>query len=96
MTQARWLNWYYTGRTATAISAGNSHFFNASVKCWGRNNNGQLGIDNNTSMGDGAGEINVYLGTGRTATAISVDTNILFWTMPLSSAGVGMKMDSLV
>ena len=52
-----------TGRTATAISAGNSHtcalLDNASVKCWGRNNNGQLGIDNNTSMGDGAGEMAV-------------------------------------
>ncbi len=62
------------------VSAGNSHscaiLDNASVKCWGRNNNGQLGIDNNTSMGDGAGEMalipTVNLGTGRTATAISV------------------------
>ena len=37
-----------TGRTATAIAAGNSHscalMENASVKCWGYNGAGQLGI----------------------------------------------------
>ena len=53
-----------TGRTATAISAGNYHscaiLDNASVKCWGFNNRGQLGIDNNTTkMGDDAGEMAV-------------------------------------
>jgi len=39
-----------TGRTATAIAAGYSHscalLDNASVKCWGRNAFGNLGIDN--------------------------------------------------
>jgi alpha-tubulin suppressor-like RCC1 family protein len=68
-----------TGRTATAIAAGLYHscalLDNASVKCWGRNNYGQLGIDNSTNMGDGSGEMAVLpsidLGTGRTATAIS-------------------------
>jgi hypothetical protein len=68
-----------TGRTATAISAGTQHscalLDNASVKCWGRNSDGQLGIDNNTRMGDDSGEMAlipvVNLGTGRTATAIS-------------------------
>jgi len=48
---------------------------NASVKCWGRNNYGQLGIDNNTDMGKKSGEMallpTVNLGTGRTATAIA-------------------------
>ena len=43
------------------VSAGYSHtcaiLHNASVKCWGRNENGQLGIDNDTVMGDGAGEM---------------------------------------
>ena len=31
--------------------------YNASVKCWGYNNKGQLGIDNNTNMGNGSGEM---------------------------------------
>ena len=68
-----------TGRTATAIASGGYQncaiLDNASVKCWGYNNKGQLGIDNNTTMGDGYGEMAllpvVNLGTGRTATAIS-------------------------
>jgi E3 ubiquitin-protein ligase HERC3 len=68
-----------TGRTATAIAAGITHtcalLDNASVKCWGRNNFGQLGIDNATTMGDNTGEMDllptVNLGTGRTATAIA-------------------------
>ncbi|HHZ98457.1 MAG TPA: hypothetical protein EYN68_02630, partial [Candidatus Marinimicrobia bacterium] len=68
-----------TGRTATAIAAGGYHscaiLDNASVKCWGRNNTGQLGIDNTTDMGDNTGEMavlpTVNLGTGRTATAIA-------------------------
>ena len=52
-----------TGRTATAVSVGYQHscavLDNASIKCWGRNENGQLGIDNDTVMGDGAGEMAV-------------------------------------
>jgi len=52
-----------TGRTATAIAAGEYHscalLDNASVKCWGYNNKGQLGIDNTTTMGDGSGEMAV-------------------------------------
>ena len=50
-----------TGRTATAISISNYHscalLDNASVKCWGWNNYGQLGIGNTTQMGDGSGEM---------------------------------------
>ena len=50
-----------TGRTATALAAGLYHtcakLDNGNVKCWGRNNYGQLGIDNTTDMGDDQGEM---------------------------------------
>ena len=67
-----------TGRTATAIAAGSFHscavLDNGAVKCWGLNSYGQLGIDNNTNMGKGPGEMaqltGINLGTGRTATAL--------------------------
>ena len=68
-----------TGRTSTAIAGGFYHtcalLDNASVKCWGLNNRGQLGIDNNTNMGNTSGSMaqltGINLGTGRTATAIA-------------------------
>jgi len=69
-----------TGRTATAISAGSAHtcavLDNATVKCWGLNTDGQLGLGDTDDRGDDAGEmsdalVNVDLGTGRTAVAIS-------------------------
>ena len=45
----------------TAIAAGSEHscaiLDNASVKCWGFNGYGQLGIDNTTHMGDDTGEM---------------------------------------
>ena len=50
-----------TGRTATAIEAGAYHscalLDNASVKCWGKNGYGQLGIDDTADMGDNSGEM---------------------------------------
>jgi alpha-tubulin suppressor-like RCC1 family protein len=70
-----------TGRTATAISAGVYHtcalLDNASVKCWGYNAQGQLGIDSTTNMGNSSTTTNmasistVNLGTGRTVTALA-------------------------
>ena len=68
-----------TGRTATAIDAGGWHtcavLDDGSSKCWGDNNNGKLGINNTTDMGDNSGEMDslssINLGTGRTATVIS-------------------------
>ena len=43
-----------TGRTATAISIGSQHtcalLDNVSVKCWGFNDVGQLGLENTTSL----------------------------------------------
>jgi len=55
-----------TGRTATAIAAGFYHscaiLDNSSVKCWGYNDKGQLGIDNSDNTGNAAGEMNSLLG----------------------------------
>ena len=68
------------GLLTLAISTGEDHTCavrnGGSVACWGRNNNGQLGIGSTYSVGDQAGEMGnslqlVQLGTGRTAVAIS-------------------------
>ena len=49
--------------SATAIAAGSYHncalLDNASVKCWGLNDYGGLGINNNTHMGASSGEMAV-------------------------------------
>ena len=70
-----------TGRTATAIDAGGAHtcalLDNGQVKCWGKNDFGQLGLGDTSNRGDNAGEIGdalpaVSLGAGRTAKAIDL------------------------
>ena len=69
-----------TGRTAKMISAGNDHtcavLDDDSVKCWGYNGWGQLGLGDTLDRGDGPGEMGddldaVDLGTNRTAKMIS-------------------------
>jgi len=73
-----------TGRTAVAVSAGTSHtcavLDDGSVKCWGSNFSGRLGLGDTDNRGDAPGEMGdalpaVALGTGRTAVAVSVGTN---------------------
>jgi alpha-tubulin suppressor-like RCC1 family protein len=71
-----------TGRSAVAVSSANDHscvlLDNASVKCFGWNGGGQLGVGDGSPRGDGPGELGdalpaVDLGTGRTAVAVSAN-----------------------
>jgi len=76
-----------TGRTATAIVAGKYHncalLDNSSIKCWGSNNAGQLGLGDTVNRGadpDGGDQmgdllLSVDLGAGRTARAIAAGDN---------------------
>lgn len=67
------------GRTANAIAAGGGHncalLDNNTVKCWGYNTYGDLGLGDTLARGDGANEMGdnlpaVDLGAGRTAKSI--------------------------
>jgi alpha-tubulin suppressor-like RCC1 family protein len=69
------------GKTTVALAAGTNHtcalLNDASLKCWGSNGSGQLGLGVSTDHGDGAGEMgdNLYaitLGAGKTAVALAV------------------------
>ena len=68
------------GRTAQAAAVGESStcalLDDGTVKCWGYNNDGELGLDDTTNRGDMPNQMgdnlpDVDLGTGRTAHAIA-------------------------
>ncbi len=69
-----------TGRSAKVITAGDFHtcaiLDNSSIKCWGLNDSGQLGLGDTSNRGDGSNEMADYLpvidlSSGKTARAIS-------------------------
>ena len=70
-----------TGRTVVDLGLGIQHscalLDNATIKCWGFNGNGELGLGDTASRGDAGGEMGdalpaVELGAGRTATSIGL------------------------
>jgi alpha-tubulin suppressor-like RCC1 family protein len=72
------------GRTVTSVSVGSAHVCavldDASLRCWGGNSNGELGLGTTASRGDQPGEMGaalpaVDLGTGRTALAVTTGTS---------------------
>ena len=81
-----------TGRTAVAI-AGGTHFAcavldNGTVKCWGRNEYGQLGQGHTNNLGDDPGEMGdnlppIDLGIGRTA--LQIGSRPVRWCKSTSS-----------
>jgi len=69
-----------TSRTAAEVTAGSyftcARLDDSSVKCWGNNEYGQLGLGSTSNFGTGSGEMGdnlpaVDLGTGRTAVELS-------------------------
>ena len=94
------------GRSATALAAGRHHtcalLDDASIKCWGKNEHGQLGIPLTTSAsrglvasGMGSGLPAVPLGTGKTAVAVyaggDVTCAILNDFLTVSAAATGSE-----
>ena len=73
-----------TGKTAKQIAAGDDHtcaiLNDDTLKCWGRNNNGELGYGDMNDRGDAAGEMGdnlaaINLGTGKTAKQVTAGTS---------------------
>ncbi len=73
-----------TGLVAVELAAGASHacarFDNGSMKCWGRNQVGQLGVGDTANRGDAMGEMGdalpfVDLGPGATVRQIAAGSN---------------------
>ena len=64
-----------TGRTAVAVSAGESLtcaiLDNGDLKCWGRDNYGQLGDGGSNTDTNAPSSTAINLGTGRTAVAVA-------------------------
>ena len=86
-----------TGRTAASVTAGSFHtcalLDNGTVRCWGANSSGKLGLGDTANRGDGVNEMGdnlpaVALGTGRTATAVSADSGSLHTCVRLDNAAV--------
>ncbi|MBI4957362.1 MAG: hypothetical protein HY908_35460 [Myxococcales bacterium] len=72
------------GHTVASIAVGHGHacaiLDDSTVRCWGGNAFGQLGLGDTANRGDGAGEMaanlpGVSLGTGRTAVQLSAGRN---------------------
>ena len=86
-----------TGRTAKSVSAGSGHtcavLDDDSLKCWGSNSYGQLGVGDQTNRNTPTA---VDLGTGRTAVSLLERlTRAQCLTMTLLSAGDTMVMVGL-
>jgi cysteine-rich repeat protein len=77
------------GTTATAISAGNAHtcalLTGGTVRCWGDNTSGQLGIGNTTDSTSAAAAVDLDTGVatavaaGRLHTCVIVDNDVSCW-----------------
>jgi alpha-tubulin suppressor-like RCC1 family protein len=76
-----------TSRTAVAIAGGSNHtcaiLDNASLKCWGLNSTGQLGLGDTADRGDNAGEMGdnlpaIDLGSGRSVVQVAPSSSPSF------------------